>query len=548
MIAFVSAITFYNLMLISTNNKTVSEEACPLVMLSRDVKESVLNTNLQLRTILMRQDLYNRRHFDASAEKLRYNIHRLHEYTLEYPDKKQYVERLGQQVNEYLRISNRAIDYLQIGSITEAINTSIFSNSVFLQIERLSNEMIHLAEREMREAAANLSNTIDNTIRWVLIVFLLSVFFSIILAITLSRQITAPIRNMAERAEIIASGDLRPSGTIAAIASRKDEPGTLAAAFISMCESLRDFVSKGTGASLKVAGASEQLKANIYESSQAADMIAASAELTAGSVLDTENAVISANDIVKRVSGQLQEMVHNLGSLSLSKQNVMDAAVLGEKTIQAAAIKMEDIRSLAVAVKEAINKVAKSGDDIEKITLSIKKIADQTSLLSLNAQIEAASAGEHGKGFSVIAGEVGKLAEMADKFANEISDLVKGNAAIIQDANDLCERSVQGAMGGIEAVAASVSEFSKIMDQLNLINSGIEEMECRATSIASGNEEIVDIMSTVMSKSKNITEQVQNISAATQEQSATQQEALSVCENLLVLAEEMKSLSQRFKV
>jgi len=246
-----------------------------------------------------------------------------------------------------------------------------------------------------------------------------------LLGMFLSRMITRPLAALADDAQQIASGDL----TVQIQSRSKDEIGVLATSFNSMADSLRGAIRQVSDTSSLLTSAANELLATSESISSGADSVASQAQTvaTAG-----EEMAATSNDIANNCQSAAA------GALDAST-SASDGSVVVDKTVQA-------MGQIARRVKETADTVARLGqrsDQIGQIVGTIEDIADQTNLLALNAAIEAARAGEQGRGFAVVADEVRALAERTTRATKEISDMIRSIQAETRSAVTVMEEGVQ---------------------------------------------------------------------------------------------------------
>jgi methyl-accepting chemotaxis protein len=214
------------------------------------------------------------------------------------------------------------------------------------------------------------------------------------------------------------------------------------------------------------------------------------------------------------------------------------AASSGQKNGESVVVKtVEDIDAIALSVSssaELINRLETQSREIASVVNVIKEVADQTNLLALNAAIEAARAGEQGRGFAVVADEVRKLAERTGNSTREITDTI-----------DVMREGAQAAstamMNAVEQVTASVSRASGACDMIRKIGEGSRE----AVGMVS---EITDAIHEQSASSTSVAQSVERIAQMAEQSAAAAQGGADTAQQLNTLAQEMRMITDQYKL
>ncbi len=308
-----------------------------------------------------------------------------------------------------------------------------------------------------------------------------------IVALFLSRSIVRSITVVVERLREIADGDgdltvrLRDIG--------KDEFAELGRCFNRFVVKLSEVIGSAKEVSLSVASASQQVAASAHE-------IAAN--------LDRQEAqAMQISSAAEEMSHTVTDVAKNAANASHASSQNKDTAAKGGEVVGSTVREMEAIASEVQSTAEIVAKLGERGDQIGEIIEVINDIAEQTNLLALNAAIEAARAGEHGRGFAVVADEVRKLAERTT--------------------------------GATQQVAQSIGEIQR---DTKVAVERIESGSARATQGVNLAKEAGTSLSTVLDSSESVRDMVTSIAAATEEQSATSQEIARVISEMSQMSRE----------
>ncbi|BBP68766.1 methyl-accepting chemotaxis protein [Pseudomonas sp. Seg1] len=291
-----------------------------------------------------------------------------------------------------------------------------------------------------------------------LISTLLALLVGVIAAVIITRQITRPLQETLAVVERIASGDLSQN----VIITRRDELGVLQQGIARMGVTLRDLISGIRDGVTQIASAAEELSAVTEQTSAGVN----------SQKVETDQVATAMHEMTATV----QEVARNAEEASQAAAAADGEAREGDKVVNEAIAQIERLASEVVRSTEAMSVLQQESDKIGSVMDVIKAVAEQTNLLALNAAIEAARAGEAGRGFAVVADEVRGLAQRTQKSTEEIEGLVAGLqngtqqvSAVMSNSRALTDSSValtRKAGASLENITRTVSNIQSMNQQI----------------------------------------------------------------------------------
>ncbi|EHQ92338.1 methyl-accepting chemotaxis protein [Desulfosporosinus youngiae] len=383
------------------------------------------------------------------------------------------------------------------------------------------------------------------SIIYTLVSILAALGVSMILGTILSNKISNRIVAMANYTAEIAKGNLKVERINS---DAKDELGQLGRAFDTMTENLIQLVEHVSSSSKQVAASSQQLSAGAEQSAQASYQVAAAiAEVSMGAEKQL-SAVNETSASVEQMSAGIQHMMDNAKIVVKSSEQTALSAAEGSQAIKKTIQQMMNIEETVTGSADVVMNLGERSKEIGQIVDTISGIAEQTNLLALNAAIEAARAGEQGRGFAVVADEVRKLAEQSQEASKQIALLISGIQHDTQKAVVSINEGTHQVKLGTEVAETAGQAFNEIADLVNQVSSQIGEISEDIQQMAVGSEKVVSSVTDIYEISREISGQTQTVSAATEEQSASMEEVSSSSQILAKMAEELQETLKKFNV
>ena len=463
-----------------------------------------------------------------------------------HPKAKGLLQELDQIENEYYRFSELAFQQKQQNKTDEYTNlVSTQGREITARFDQKIQELTEYQQGLLDDGHKETTAEVKSIINAVLTLGLIAILIGVIIAVYMGRIISKPVISIAESAEKIASGDL----TIEDIkVKNRDEIGDLANSFNQMSHNLREMIHQVGSNAEQVAASAEELTASAEQTSQATEHIAESMQEVAVGVDNQVKSVEETSQTINEMSIGIQQVANNTQSVSSSAIDASEKASEGGQAIQSAVQQMNSINQTFNDLSEVIKGLGVRSKEIGQIIEVITDIAAQTNLLALNAAIEAARAGEHGRGFAVVADEVRKLAEQSAQSAQQISQLISTIQGETNKAVQSMDIATKEVLSGIGVVNTAGSSFEQIEGSINEVTTQIQEISSSVQQMSAGSEQLVQSMKFINQISESAASGTQGVAAATEEQLASMEEISSSANALSTMAEELQMLIGKFRI
>lgn len=374
---------------------------------------------------------------------------------------------------------------------------TVQGQNVLNNLDGLIKVNVELADEANNHSQSAYSSAFILTIS----VVIAAVILSIMIGYLIARSISRPLMQMLHVATEVANGNLTQQADI----STKDEVGQLATALNRMVHNLKELINGIVLNSQSVAASSEQISASTQEiASTSTNQSAAATNIT-----ELFKELSLAIDSVASSAEEAAELSNDTVRTAREGGYVVETSLQGMQTVNHQMKQLEDDSS-------------KIGDIIEVID----DIAEQTNLLALNAAIEAARAGEQGRGFAVVADEVRKLAERSSDATKEITKIIK----VMQENT---KQSVRAVAESVEQSSMTSQAFEQIIKMVNTSSLKVNEIAAACEEESAQAAEVMD--------------SVQSIAASSEESAAASEETAATCQALALLSEDLAKSAAAFK-
>ena len=443
-------------------------------------------------------------------------------------------------------IENDVFPTFERGNEQEAISTlqaevTPLGDEIMESYQRLSKSR----EQAIISSGLNIIEDGESSIRTTVILSAVAIVLSILVAMIFYRSMTKPIQRVMNRMKTVAQGDLTDEPLQV---KTKDEIGQLTVATNEMSENMRTLLNQIHGVSQTVSNQSEELTRFSGEVKEGTEQVAATMqEIAAGSESQASNATeLSSN--MAMFTEKIQETTEEGKKMRQSSQDILRLTNDGEASMESS---VEQMAKIDEVVQEAVQKVEGLDTQAQEITALISVIEDiseQTNLLALNAAIEAARAGEHGKGFAVVADEVRKLAEQSTNSVANITGIVQN---IQQETNVVVESLTDGytdVTQGTEKITNTGETFRNIKVAITEMADHISRVSNNLAELAGTNEQMNTSVQEIAAISEESAAGVEQTSASTQQTNSAMEEVAASSDELEKLVEKLNRLVNEFKV
>ncbi|WP_223484204.1 methyl-accepting chemotaxis protein [Pseudomonas sp. A-RE-19] len=420
-------------------------------------------------------------------------------------------------LDNYLQAQSQMLDLSRQDKIDEMrtlINTRIKDGTD--QMGEQLNKLVAINTADAKAASAKAGEHYSEAFTGIVTVAVMASLLTVLLAWLLTRSIVTPLNRAVLAAETIASGNLSKVIEV----DGNDEPARLLSALATMQTNLRKTIEQIAGSATQLGAAAEELSTVTQEASRG--------------LQQQNNEIEQAATAVNEMTAAVEEVARNAVSTSEASNQSTQAARQGRdrvvETVDAIQTMTHDVQNTALMIEG----LAAQGRDIGKVLDVIRAIAEQTNLLALNAAIEAARAGEAGRGFAVVADEVRALAHRTAQSTQEIEKMVAGIQNGTGEAVSSMQQSNQRTQSTLEMARAAGIALEQITQSIQLINE-------RNLVIASASEEQAQV-------SREVDRNLVNIRDLATQSAAGANQTSAATHELSRLAVDLNAMVARFVI
>lgn len=484
---------------------------------------------------------------------------------IEFNDFEKIVSDIKPYAGSYAFLTNSNFDYIVHPTLKETDNMRTYNNGRFkdivLEMESEKAGIVNVSENGLDEIAGfstlgngyklvivvpknQITKEINDMTVLIIVIILFGIILSTGVALFIGRKIATPIKEFCELFSKAEKGDLNVVSNIKA----KDELGQLSDAFNSMFSKLRKFFLETRNMSSNVADFSQEMA----ESCEAIYQVSDQTSLT---ISDLSRNALSQAEESESSSAKINSIIVSLNKIS---SDMKDSNELSEKAVYIVKKGNESVvhqekqmvesKNVSKNVSISISELLKKSTEIGQILQVINSISNQTNLLALNAAIEAARAGEAGKGFAVVADEVRKLAEQSEDSVKKIAFIVEEVQTGINSTVNEIKKSEVSMEKQNEAFLETVKVFEKISNIVEKIRKHIKDTASAANLLSENAKIAGKSTEDITILSQHTATVSEELSASAEEQTATVQEIAKGCGVLAQIANELQLNIEKFNV
>jgi len=453
-------------------------------------------------------------------------------------------EKLVEVAREWSnRVNSEVFEVYKRGDKQLALENLTAINDLVTEVRTGYEEVADKRTVAIKEVGNDVVNTSANNKTIGMIVSLILTITGILIAIFTASRISRPITTVANRMKELADGNLRHEPFAV---TQKDEIGQLMLSANDLNEKLKETISSIHNVSETVAASSEELAQSANEVQTGTEQISYTMqELATG----TETQASTAGDLAETMT-TFQSSIHETTQegieLKEHSEHVHDLTTTGKQLMVQSTQQMATINDIVLDSVKKVEGLNAQSAEISKLVSVIDEISNQTNLLALNAAIEAARAGEHGKGFAVVADEVRKLAEQVQFSVTDISTIVHR----IQNETGTVTNSLQAGYEEVRKGTAQLDQTNSTFDQISQavedMNDNINVISQNLTKISQHSEAINGSIDEMASISQESAAGVEQTTATVEETAATMDEISKSANQLAEMAEELNTQLQKF--
>jgi methyl-accepting chemotaxis protein len=428
---------------------------------------------------------------------------------------------------------------------------------------------------------AAVDHEVSHSIMLAVVLALTGLLLALVATARLVRSITRPLDRVTEAAERIAEGDLEvtieadgddeiarmsrafagsvdymrelseaaqqiAAGNLSVQVRPRSERDVLGAAFARMRTTIAGMIADISRSSQTVGAASQQMAENGQQTGHAVSEIASAIESVAAGAEHQVRSLADAKQFTVEVAAASEASAADARETADAARNARAVASEGAAAVSRATEAMEAVKASSGEISDRIRELGSMSEQVGGIANTITAISEQTNLLALNAAIEAARAGEHGRGFAVVADEVRKLAEESQTAAASIGELIAKIQGATARAVQVVDEGARQTERGVGTVVEAREAFLRIDSSVQDVNDRVDRITAAVEQIVASGARMQDSIDEVLHLAEQSSASSEEVSATTQETSAATQHIAAASDELARTARELEALLSQF--
>ncbi|WP_025115084.1 methyl-accepting chemotaxis protein [Lysinibacillus fusiformis] len=392
---------------------------------------------------------------------------------------------------------------------------------------------------------ADFNKPAESILKLTLVVIGVAIIIGIFVIWQYASSMAKPINRVVQAMERFAEGDLTQESM--SIRS-KDEIGKLANAMNQMQAKLKDMIHNIAQASDLINTSSKELSQSANEVNMGAEQVAITMNELASGAEGQAHHSNELTSLMERFTADLRETNQHGEHIHQSSVEVLGLTNEGSQLMTSSNSQMSKIDGIVQNAVEKVKNLDAQAQEISKLVVVIKDIADQTNLLALNAAIEAARAGEHGKGFAVVADEVRKLAEQVAFSVNDITSIVTNIQQDFDVVTSSLEDGYQEVKEGTNQIKATSETFTTISSSINDVVESVQLISSNLSKVTEDGQTMNSAIQEIAAVAEESAAGVEQTTATTEQTSSSMEVMAGKSAQLSTLALELKTLIAQFKL
>lgn len=541
-------LSYINITNLQNNLRDFANENLKQQMLINNLVTDIAKLSSHEQGYIITGDNYHLKAYDEMKETINGNLSTIHSSLENQKKELDLVVLIQQFYTNYLSYSKSTIEVRQkYGYENAAIMFKASGSQSFKNyIDENTTKLLQMLEQRNEETLSELEQfaLVSKVSFFVLsgMALFITVSLGYVLWKSIRRNTTAINHSILDIAQ--AGGDLTRRVEV----KTKDEFAQIASSTNLLIDSIAQLVKRVSSLAENVSSSSQGLMTLADENARTMDSIANS----------TQDIASDSNEILSSISQSANEMnkletsMHELNNKALEVQSaataMQQAAHLGSHSVTQSSHVMLEIEETMASTSATVENLGRKSSDITSIISTITTIAEQTNLLALNAAIEAARAGEHGKGFAVVADEVRKLAEQSQRAASEVTSIVGSIQTEVNSIIAQNETGVQKVIRGVEVTNETTESLQNILQQTEKTSEILNYMVVQIEQTLINSQDVTSSFIHVSAIAENTAANTELSASAATQGSASMQEINASAVELAAQADDLRSVVAEFKI